>query len=101
MEFIVVVRVRLCRSFMQWKAEFDAHREARAKTGVHDEFCYPIVGEQAALYAVRTSSPRLVHDMVYDAEIRPIVEASGFVIGSEQVTLCELSGDGGNWGRRT
>jgi hypothetical protein len=89
-ESIVVVRVQLCRPFGQWKAEFDAHREARAKTGVHDVFCYPIVGEQAALYGVRTSSPRLVHDTVYDAEIRPIVEASGFIVGSEKITLCEL-----------
>jgi hypothetical protein len=90
MEFMVVVRVRLHRPFAQWKAEFDAHRETRANTGVHDAFCYPIVGEQAALYGVRTAFPRLVHDMVYDAEIRPVVEASGFVVGSEQITLCEM-----------
>jgi len=87
--FVLVVRVRLCRPFAFWKSHFDAHREARMAGGIEDIFCYPIVGEQAALYGVRTSTPRAVHDMVYDETVRPLIEASGFVVGSEQITVCE------------
>lgn len=89
MDFLVVVRVELCKPFDFWKGHFDAHREERRKAGIEDVFCHPVIGAQAALYGVRTTTPRLVHDMVYHDEIRPLIEASGFVVGSEQITVCE------------
>ncbi len=89
MEFLVVVHVSLSKPFNFWKGHFDAHREERRKGGIIDVFCHPIIGSQAALYGVRTKTPRLVHDMIYDDEIRKLVEASGFVVGSEKITVCE------------
>jgi hypothetical protein len=89
MKFVLVVRVQLCRPFAHWKQHFDAHRDARRAGGIEDVFCYPVIGEQAVIYGVRTSTPRSVHDMIYDEAIRPLIEASGFVVGSEQITVCE------------
>jgi hypothetical protein len=91
MQFLLVVRVKLCRPFEYWKKHFDAHRDGRRTAGIEDVFCYAIVGEQAALYGVLTRTPRAVHDMVYDEATRPMIEASGFVVGSEDITVCEYT----------
>jgi hypothetical protein len=89
MQFLMIVRVKLCKPFDYWKERFDAHREARRSSGIEDVFCYPVVGEQAAMYGVLTSTPRAVHDLIYSDAAKPLIEASGFVIGSEQITVCE------------
>ena len=90
MNFLVVVRVPLIRPFAFWKQHFDTHRSARRAAGIEDVFAYPILGEQAVLYAVKTSTPRTVHDMIYDPTVRPLIEESGFVVGQEVITVCEV-----------
>jgi hypothetical protein len=90
MKFLVVVKVPLVKPFAFWRARFDEHRPVRAAAGIHDVFAYPIVGEQAVLYAVKTETPRAIHEMIYDEEARPHIEASGFVIGKESITVCEV-----------
>lgn len=92
MKFVLVVHVNICKPFEHWKAMFDADRDNRRQAGIEDVFCYPVVGEQAVVYGVKTASPRAVHDMVYDERIRPMIEASGFVVGSERITVCEYLG---------
>lgn len=89
MDFLVVVRVPLVKPFSFWKERFDAHRPARSAAGIEDVFAYPVVGEQAVLYAVKTRTPRAVHDLIYDEAARAEIEASGFVVGREQITVCE------------
>jgi len=89
--FLVVVKVRLNRPYAHWQSCFDADRENRAAAGITDVFRHPVIGEQAALYAVRTANPRMVHDFVYDPAARPGIEASGFVVGAEEITLCEIA----------
>lgn len=89
MKFLVVVKARLSKPFSHWVAAFDADREARFSSGVEDLFRYPVIGEQCVVFAMRTESPRLVHDMMYDERVRPGIESSGLVIGSEQITVCE------------
>lgn len=89
MKFVLVVHVRISKPFAFWKRRFDGHRQARKAGGIEDVFCYPVIGEQAVVYGVRTSNPRLVHDMVYDEQVRPLIEESGFVIGSEVIHVCE------------
>ena len=93
MEFLVVVHVALSKHFAFWKSHFDAHGDERKKVGIVDVFCCPIIGAQAALYGVRTKFPRRVHDMIYDELIRQLIEASGFVVGSELITICEYVDD--------
>jgi len=88
--FLVVVKVPLVKPFAYWKQRFDAHRDARRQAGIEDVFAHPVIGEQAVLYAVRTATPRAVHDLIYDEAARPQIEASGFVVGREQITVCEL-----------
>ena len=90
MKFRVVVKVRLNKPFAFWKARFDSHRAARKAGGIEDVFASPVLGEQAAVYVVETTTPRAVHDMVYDDRVRPEIEASGFIIGSESITVCEV-----------
>jgi hypothetical protein len=90
MKFFVIVQVRLTKPFAFWKERFDSHREARRAAGIHDRFAHPVIGEQAAVYAVETQTPRAIHDMIYDEAVRPEIEASGFVVGEEIITLCEL-----------
>jgi hypothetical protein len=89
LNFLVVVKVPLVKPFAFWKKHFDAHRAARQAAGIEDVFAYPVVGEQAVLYAVRTRTPRAVHDLVYDEGARPLIEQSGFVVGQEVITVCE------------
>jgi hypothetical protein len=89
MQFVLVVKLRLDRPFDHWVSRFDAHRDARAAAGIVDIFRHPVIGEQAVVYAVRTADPRAVHDMIYDPDHRPGIEESGFVIGSEQILVCE------------
>ena len=91
MKFFVVVKVRLARPFDHWKQRYDAHTSVRRENGIFDRFAYPIIGEQGAIYAVETENPRRVHEMIYDDTIRPDVEQSGFVIGQEIITVCELT----------
>jgi len=91
LKFLVVVRVPLNKPFAFWKERFDAHRAARAESGIQDVFARPVIGEQAALYAVETATPRAVHDMIYDEQVRPQIEASGFIVGREIITVCELT----------
>jgi hypothetical protein len=91
MQFLLVVRVNICKPYAFWRQHFDADRDGRRRAGIEDVFCYPVIGEQAVVYGVRTSNPRSVHDMVYDDRIRPMIEASGFVVGSEQITVCEYT----------
>jgi hypothetical protein len=88
--FLVVVRVPLTKPFAFWRERFDAHRSVRREAGIEDVFAYPVIGEQAVLYAVKTRTPRAVHEMIYDEAARAEIEASGFVIGGEVITLCEL-----------
>jgi hypothetical protein len=90
LKFLVVVKVPLTKPFAFWKQRFDAHRSAREAGGIKDVFAHPVIGEQAVLYAVETSTPRLVHDMIYDDSVRPGIEESGFTVGAEQITVCEL-----------
>lgn len=90
MVFAVVVKAQLNRSFAHWAERFDAHREMRAANGIVDIFRHPVIGEQAVLYAVRAENPRAVHEMIYDPDNRPGIEESGFVIGSERITVCEI-----------
>jgi len=89
--YLVVVKVRLCLPYAHWESCFDADKPARAAAGIEDVFRYPVQGEQAALYGVKTAHPRMVHDFVYDPEKRPFVEASGFVVGREDITICEVN----------
>ena len=88
--FMVVVKVRLSKPFAYWKERFDAHREGRREAGIEDVFCHAVIGEHAAIYAVRTGHPRRVHDMVYDPAIRPMIEESGFVVGTEEIVVAEI-----------
>ena len=92
MRFLVVVKIDLSLPYAHWQTAYEAGRDARFATGVHDVFRHPVLGEQAALYAVETSDPRMVHDFVYDPARRPAIEASGFVVGSERITVCEVAG---------
>lgn len=89
MKFLLVVKVKLCQPYAHWVARFDADREARRAGGVEDVFRHPVIGEQAAVFAMRTAEPRLVHDMMHDARLRPAIEASGLVIGSEEILVCD------------
>lgn len=89
--FLVVVKVRLSLPYAHWESCFDADRAARAAAGIEDVFRCPVMGEQAVLYGVRTPNPRMVHDFIYDPRKRPEIEASGFMIGSEQITICEVT----------
>lgn len=91
MTFLLIVKVQLCRPYAHWVACFDADRDARRACGVEDVFRHPVIGEQAAVFAMRTAEPRLVHDMMYDPRVRPAIEASGLVIGSEQILVCDAS----------
>jgi len=88
--FLVVVKVPLVRPFSYWRERFEAHRSARQSVGIVDVFAYPVIGEQAVVYAVRTSTPRAVHDLIYDPAARPQIEESGFVVGREEITVCEI-----------
>lgn len=88
-KFLVVVKVPLSLPYAHWQACFDADRAARAAAGIDDVFRAAIIGEQAALYGVRTAHPRMVHDFVYDPGKRPEIEASGFIVGAETITICE------------
>lgn len=87
--FLVVVKLRLSRPYLHWQACFDADREAREEAGIESVFRAAVIGEQAAIYAVRTSTPRIVHDFIYDPIKRAEIEASGFVVGSEEIAICE------------
>lgn len=87
--FLVVVKLRLDRPYAHWQSRFDADRGPRESAGIFDVFRAAVVGEQAAIYAVRTDNPRLVHDYIYDPAMRPAIEESGFVIGSERISICE------------
>jgi hypothetical protein len=87
--FLVVVKLRLDRPYTHWQGCFDADRGPREAAGIRDVFRAAVIGEQAAIYAVRTSHPRLVHDYIYDPAIRPAIEGSGFIIGSESIAVCE------------
>lgn len=87
---LVLVKVKLSMPFDHWVTAFDAHREARAASGVEDVFRHPVIGEQAVVYAVKTSEPRAVHDLIYDPAHRAAIQESGFVIGSEQIMLCDI-----------
>jgi hypothetical protein len=91
MKFFVIVKVKLAKPFDFWKERFDSHSSARREAGIFDKFAYPVIGEQAAVYAVETATPRAIHDMIYDDSVRPQIESSGFVIGQEVITLCELT----------
>lgn len=88
-EYLAVVKIRIDRPFAHWKPHFDAHAPARAALGIIDVLCAPVVGEQAVVYAVRTTTPRLIHDMMYEPEARSHILASGHVLGQETFTLCE------------
>jgi hypothetical protein len=90
MRFLVVVKVDLSMPYELWQVAYDEGQGARRATGVRDIFRHPVLGEQAALYAVETCEPRTVHDFVYDPRHRPAIEASGFVVGSERITICEI-----------
>lgn len=90
-QFLVVVKVRLSLPYAHWEACFDADRQARSAGGIEDVFRYPVMGEQAALYAVKTAHPRMVHDFVYHPEKRPEIERSGFVVGTEEIFICEVT----------
>lgn len=89
MTFVVIVKFRLSLPYEHWVAQFDAHDAARRTTGVETLFRYPVIGEQSAVYGVRTERPRTVHDTIYDPAIRDMIEASGFIVGSEEIILCE------------
>jgi hypothetical protein len=89
MMFFVIVKIRLTKPFDFWKQRFDAESSARRASGVFDQFAYPVIGEQAAVFAVKTATPRLIHDMTYNDAVRPGIEASGFAIGEEVLTVCE------------
>ncbi|EJL27321.1 Protein of unknown function (DUF3764) [Caulobacter sp. AP07] len=89
MTFFLIVKVSLIQPFDHWVKLFDADREPREASGTHVVFRHPVIGEQAAVFGVRTQSPRLVHDMMYHPEVRAMIEASGLVVGSEQIIVCE------------
>jgi hypothetical protein len=89
MQFLLVVKVAISKPFEHWAERFDAHRAARAAAGIEDVFRHPVIGEQAIVYAVSTANPRAVHDMIYSPDAREGIEESGFVIGSEEIILCE------------
>ncbi|MCG4262435.1 DUF3764 family protein [Acetobacter senegalensis] len=89
MEYIVIVRFDLSKPFAHWASCFDEHEPARIELGITTLFRYAVIGQQAAIYAVRTAQPRLVHDVIYAPSLRKEIEASGFIVGSEQITLCE------------
>lgn len=94
-EFLVVVRVALSLPYAHWEACFDGDKEARAAGGITDVFRAPVLGQQAALYGVRTTQPRMVHDFVYEPLKRAEIESSGFIVGAETITVCEWTGDVG------
>jgi len=88
MEFVVVVKFSLSKPYDHWVKAFDDHQVARQGSGIKDIFRHPVIGEQSVVYAVRTSNPRAVHDMIYGEE-RAHIEESGFVVGSEIINVCE------------
>lgn len=87
--FLVVVTLRLDRPYAHWQGRFDADRGPRESVGIFDVFRAAVVGEQSAIYAVRTDNPRLIHDYIYDPAMRPAIAESGFVIGSERIVVSE------------
>ena len=87
--FLVLVKLRLSQPYLHWQTCFDADREAREAAGIESVFRAAVIGEQAAIYAVRTSTPRIVNDFIYDPAKRVEIEESGFVVGSEEITVCE------------
>lgn len=89
MRCIVVVKASLSVTFEEWARHFDAGRDARAAHGVELVFRHPVIGEQAVVFAQRTDHPRLIHDMMYHPAIRPEIEASGLVLGTEEVLILD------------
>ena len=89
MTVMLIVKLTLNKPFVHWVERFDAHNDARRAAGIETVFRHPMIGEQAVVYAVRTRTPRAVHDMIYDTEHRQSIEESGFVIGSEIIWVCD------------
>lgn len=89
MQFLMIVKARLNVPFADWVAHFDAEDAQRRAGGVECIFRHPIIGEQSVVFGMRTENPRSVHDMMYHPMVRPGIEGSGLVIGSEEITVCE------------
>ena len=86
---LVFGRIRITQPFAHWYKAFLEHAPARQANGIEDVLCAPVIGSQEVIYVVRTDNPRLVHDMSWTAQARPLIEASGHVLGSEVYTVCE------------
>jgi hypothetical protein len=87
--YVVIVRAKLDKPFAEWAAAFDVERDAREINGVEQLFRHPVIGEQAVVFGMRTAHPRMVHDMMYHPLVRPGIELSGLVIGSEQILVLD------------
>ncbi|WP_082656872.1 DUF3764 family protein [Pseudomonas citronellolis] len=86
---LVFGRMRISKPFNEWYAGFSAHQGARAAAGIEDVLCAPVIGSQEVIYVVRTEHPRRVHDLMWSEAARPLIEASGHVLGSESFVVCD------------
>ena len=86
---LVFGRIRITKPFAQWHQAFIERGPARRAHGIEDVLCAPVIGCQEVIYVVRTDNPRWVHDMSWSEQARPLIEASGHVLGSEIYTVCE------------
>lgn len=86
---LVFGRIRITKPFAHWHQAFVEHGPFRRAQGIEDVLCAPVIGSQEVIYVVRTDNPRLVHDMSWSELARPLIEASGHVLGSEIYTVCE------------
>lgn len=89
MQFLLIVHARLSKPYAHWVKDFDADDAARRAGGVEAIFRHPVIGDQSVVFGMRVSDPRPVHDMMYHPDFRPMIEASGLVVGSEQITVCQ------------
>lgn len=85
----MIVKARLAGQYEAWVKGFDADEAPRRASGVEVVFRHPVIGEQAVVFGMRTSDPRQIHDMMYSPDLRPLVELSGLVVGSEQIIVCQ------------
>lgn len=91
MSYLFIVKMDLDRPYAHWVEQFDADAPNREAGGVHCLFRHPVMGEQAVVFGMKTEDRRSVHDMMYHPDLRPHVEESGLVIGSEQILVCDAS----------
>ena len=89
MKFLLIVHATLNKPYAHWVQHFDADDGARQAGGVETVFRHPVIGAQAVVFGMRVDDPRQVHDMMYHPQVRPGIEESGLVVGSERIIVCQ------------